>query len=368
MRGTALFLGMFPPRGQTTVIAPANVLPPVVTGVGYVGYTLTTTNGSWTGVPAPTFTYQWQRNEVDISGATASTYAVTLADEGLRIRCVVTATNSAGNASANSNTIEQWVPTDEGTVAAWYDAYAPATITLATGVSAWANRGSTASVDMVQPTGALQPAYSATGWDGNRPALTFDGIDDFLQNTAPAAIARNAPGVTVAAAVAPTALAVQRRSIWSVSTASDATRHRLMLRWLITTNEWIGGGRRLDGDASISITPGLAASTADRVLTASLDHANDRSRASRDGVNTAWVSPFRGAGNTSNTDAERCTLGAASGAVDSFWDGKIAEVIHYDVTLGDAALAKLQGYLAWRWGVVANLPAPHPWKTAAPTP
>jgi hypothetical protein len=82
---------------------PVNIVAPAVTGTATVGQTLSTTNGTWTGAPAPTFSYQWQRNGVNISGATSSTYVLVNADAGNPVRCVVTATNVAGSASANSN-------------------------------------------------------------------------------------------------------------------------------------------------------------------------------------------------------------------------------------------------------------------------
>jgi hypothetical protein len=81
---------------------PANVVAPVITGTATIGSTLTTSDGTWTGAPAPTFSYQWQRVTTDISGATSSTYVVQLADAGNTIRCVVTATNSLGAVSANT--------------------------------------------------------------------------------------------------------------------------------------------------------------------------------------------------------------------------------------------------------------------------
>ena len=68
-----------------------------------MGQTLTTTTGTWTGTPTPTYAYQWQRAGANISGATGSTYTLVSADVGSAIRCVVTATNTAGSASANSN-------------------------------------------------------------------------------------------------------------------------------------------------------------------------------------------------------------------------------------------------------------------------
>ena len=89
--------------GNSYGALPVNTVAPAVTGTATVGSTLTTTNGTWTGAPAPTFTYQWQRATVDISGQTSSTYVIQSADAGLSVRCVVTATNSLGAVSANSN-------------------------------------------------------------------------------------------------------------------------------------------------------------------------------------------------------------------------------------------------------------------------
>jgi hypothetical protein len=104
---------------------PVNIVAPAVTGTATVGQTLSTTNGTWTGAPAPTFTYQWQRDGADISGATSSTYLLVEADIGNPIRCVVTATNPLGAVSANSNAtanvagiapLNTAVPTISGTV------------------------------------------------------------------------------------------------------------------------------------------------------------------------------------------------------------------------------------------------------------
>ena len=83
--------------------APVNTVAPAVTGTTTVGQTLTSTTGTWTGLPTPTFTYQWQRVTTNISAATSSTYVLVAADVGSTIRCVVTATNTAGAVSANSN-------------------------------------------------------------------------------------------------------------------------------------------------------------------------------------------------------------------------------------------------------------------------
>lgn len=85
--------------------APVNLTAPVVSGGTSLGSVLTTTNGTWSGTLPFTYTYQWQRNGLPISGATSSTYTIVVADSAAAITCVVTATNAIGNASANSNAI-----------------------------------------------------------------------------------------------------------------------------------------------------------------------------------------------------------------------------------------------------------------------
>ena len=87
----------------TTYLAPANTVAPVVSGTATRGQTLSSTTGTWSGVPTPTFGYQWQRAGSNIGGATSSTYTLVTDDVGNAIRCVVTATNAVSAVSANSN-------------------------------------------------------------------------------------------------------------------------------------------------------------------------------------------------------------------------------------------------------------------------
>lgn len=69
------------PPGPT---APANTVAASVTGAAVAGETLTADPGTWTGTPASTFTYQWQRCSdsgdlgtcSDIECATDSTYVL----------------------------------------------------------------------------------------------------------------------------------------------------------------------------------------------------------------------------------------------------------------------------------------------------
>lgn len=87
--------------------APVNTVAPAITGNNIVGQILSCSTGTWTN--SPSFTYQWKRNGVNISGATNNTYTLVQADAGnaANISCTVTATNTVGSASANSNTYVQ---------------------------------------------------------------------------------------------------------------------------------------------------------------------------------------------------------------------------------------------------------------------
>jgi hypothetical protein len=84
-----------------------------ITGTAKVGKVLTVAKGSWTGTPAPTYTYKWYRCTLvstkaaivapaaaakcsAIAKATAATYKLVAADKGKFVRAQVTASNSVG--------------------------------------------------------------------------------------------------------------------------------------------------------------------------------------------------------------------------------------------------------------------------------
>lgn len=88
--------------------APVNTIAPVVSGTPTEGETLTCATGTWTGTPAPTYSYQWYLDLLftqDPIGTDAPTYTLTPSDVGYEVYCDVTATNVAGSASEASNSV-----------------------------------------------------------------------------------------------------------------------------------------------------------------------------------------------------------------------------------------------------------------------
>jgi Ca2+-binding RTX toxin-like protein len=107
--------GSGPPTSFTG--PPVNISYPTV-NLGFgdtaptLGDFLTASVGTWNGASPFTYTYQWKRCDpadphngqcIDIAGAKSSFYTPVAADYGRRLRVQVTATNSQGTASQNSD-------------------------------------------------------------------------------------------------------------------------------------------------------------------------------------------------------------------------------------------------------------------------
>jgi len=102
-------------RVFTRVSVPANTVTPAITGSQYLYGTLSGTLGTWT-APNGTNSYarQWQSaansggtagSYGNISGATSSTFATTINQNGRWVRLKVTATNLSGSSEAFSNEV-----------------------------------------------------------------------------------------------------------------------------------------------------------------------------------------------------------------------------------------------------------------------
>ena len=77
--------------------APAPLSPPSLSGPGVIGTPMRVETGTWSGDPAPVVTLRWTRNGTDILGAAAPEYVPVAADDGVELRCVVTASNASGS-------------------------------------------------------------------------------------------------------------------------------------------------------------------------------------------------------------------------------------------------------------------------------
>jgi hypothetical protein len=108
--GLVVALGVVAGAGASGAAAPpSNTSPPTISGAAQKGQSLHADPGSWTGSSPISFAYRWQRCNAgggscgNIGGATRRDYTLGSADVGHTVRVVVTASNSAGSATAASS-------------------------------------------------------------------------------------------------------------------------------------------------------------------------------------------------------------------------------------------------------------------------
>jgi len=88
---------------------PANTQTPTISGTARDGETLTADPGTWSGTEPVDYSYQWQRCDAsgagcaDLDGATQRDYTLRGADVGSTLRVKVTASNTAGSSTADSD-------------------------------------------------------------------------------------------------------------------------------------------------------------------------------------------------------------------------------------------------------------------------
>lgn len=85
-------------------VEPSLSVSPAISGSPFVGNSISCSTGTWEHLPT-SFAYQWELDEVAISGATSNSYVPTPDDVGEPISCLVTASNAYGSAAARSNDV-----------------------------------------------------------------------------------------------------------------------------------------------------------------------------------------------------------------------------------------------------------------------
>lgn len=85
--------------------SPVNTVLPTISGATTVGQVLTCAPGTWSPAAA-SYTYQWYRSDVAISGAGANTYTLVAADQGKRLYCRVTGVHATLGGSSPVSTAQ----------------------------------------------------------------------------------------------------------------------------------------------------------------------------------------------------------------------------------------------------------------------
>lgn len=83
-------------------------------------------------------------------------------------------------------------------------------------------------------------------------------------------------------------------------------------------------------------------------------------------INSSTQSSFLGFGTASMTIVLGASTNTRPGNSTSNLTGMLYELIHYKYALTDQFIERMEGYLAWKWGLQASLPPTHPYYYASP--
>jgi hypothetical protein len=247
-----------------------------------------------------------------------------------------------------------FVPTDLGAdLWAWYDAsYAPS-VTIATGVSNLADRSGNAR-DATNGVGGTQPALASAVQNG-LDALYYD---------ATAAFVLDIPDMSALTAGTYVAIAKRDEDPPTGSGASGGDAGPVLYSGTSVENEHhpYNDGTIYDSFGSTvrktagNPTPSLASWFLFSARSAASDYefyVNGTSLFST-GTNTVGFNTLP-------------SIGLSRAAAQNYrFEGHIGEVVILGVAATTANRQKVEGYLAWKWGVESILPVGHPYELAPP--
>lgn len=239
------------------------------------------------------------------------------------------------------------------TTALWFDASDSSTITQASGaVSQWNDKSGNAR--NLTASGTRQPTLVSADQNG-RDVVQFDGTSHGMAVAyAPSALS----SFSWAAALKPdTSAKYQSVMRWQSNNDNDY----LLLPW--TSNETITPARILlswDGGTTSYNSTGYSSGACVQTFVRSFGSTN-----------VSWLNGTQvdsRSANSTNSPSFSGSLGF--GYIHSFpseyFKGKVFEVLLLTSALSAADRQKLEGYLAWKWGLQSNLPSTHPYKNYRP--
>jgi hypothetical protein len=112
------------------------------------------------------------------------------------------------------------------------------------------------------------------------------------------------------------------------------------------------GGRRIYGDTLESITDsaGTVSAGSAFIQSAVVNHSTQSLTGLRNGAVFATDATFMAAGAVEN-NAAATSVGTQGGGTYGFWNGDIAEIIVYNSAISTADRARVEAYLAAKWGI-----------------
>ena len=252
-----------------------------------------------------------------------------------------------------------WTPADIDT-ALWLDAADASTVTIVDGaVSQWSDKSGNNN-HYTQSTIANRPTYEAAVQNGLNAIRIINGPNSgSTRQWLESAVTYSGTQIslfTVHLNVVGSSANVFGR-LFSFASASQQDFNNTNGLALLYG---IGGGVTLYRNSSVIAT---SAAINNEWCFVCADRNGTSGRVSLNG--NTFVT---GSTSSASQGITRARIGNDFSTTDSGMFGYLAEKVVVFGTLSDADWQRLQGYAAHKWGLTANLPADHPYKTAIPVP
>ena len=229
-----------------------------------------------------------------------------------------------------------WTPDQLGSaLRAWWKADAITGLVDADPVSTWTD--STANAYALTGTLTTRPLYK-TAIQNGLPVVRFDGSNDFLSIVSTLGI--SAQPLTVAC-------------VWKMANANQQAIFQSSLTNTAVYINAVGDLEMIAGTGrSTAITKGAWRNTLNIFNGAS-------SLFSIDGTTSTPASPG------TNSPTGTLYVGSANGGASYWLNGDMGELLFLNTSPSTDDRQKLEGYLAWKWGL--TLASGHPYELVAPT-
>lgn len=267
--------------------------------------------------------------------------------------------------------VKLWRPDELGAaLALWLDAEDTDSITLNGGyVSQWDDKSGNGN-HVSNATAATQPPYLATGWNG-KPTVSFtiagqeflfkDGVSNFAANG----------DFTIASAFEflNSSQSWDMISGWrSAPNASTAPNAGTPVLQGMSTAQEIGYHNTDKTDTRIAVA--VTNRTGKKIATISRSGGTNGNGGAATATSTGFSQATYDTNTTQTWDSDAATgfqVGGRQQSATQYGNKYIAEVVGCNTKLSTADRQKLEGYLAWKWGLEADLPISHPYKSTPPT-
>lgn len=246
----------------------------------------------------------------------------------------------------------RWTPAQLST-ALWLDAADSGTIIQSGGsVSQW-NDKSGNNLNVSQATAANRPTVTAAALNGSN-VLSFNG-SHFLESTGNFPIIGD-PAFSV--------FCVYLKSAATGGSITGWGNASLALRAAGFYDAGTIAAWAFAGNNSFPTTAVAAGAWVIANYSKSAGAISTTSKAYRNGVDVKTGTP---SSNTPNIASDLLRVGQWSSIGTDRLIGSMAELIITSLDSSDNDRQLMEGYLAWKWGLAANLPVGHPYKSTPPT-